>query len=175
MVLQVFADQVTRIRLPRSSTELIDTVPDARRRAFYHEVSEQASMCADVYRSHGFVFPGAFVGFEISGDQCTVEGVCESLAATPHAVTCVEVMVHPGYALADGTAGGCGAPADEFSQSPERELELKTVTGPSDIRIVVPCLCGSIPVLSTHSDPELLSWLTCNGFTIASYHDLRCC
>lgn len=150
------------------------------------QVSAQAEACASVYRSRGFVFPEAFVGFHVMGTRCTVDSLCASIAAAAaagasvcevcwgastactlcvsvcmclcvcvRAVVAVQVMVHPGHRVTG--AGGCGTGPDEFSVSPDREHELRTVTGVLSVvrpwRLLTrlsPCVCACV-CHSSHS------------------------
>lgn len=119
---------VSAVRLPRGHTAALATVLDAKRRELYAAVSEQCDAAADVFRGAGMVWPDTFVGYTVMGADCTPARVLDAVRrAKSSGSTSCEVMVHPGLRVLADDAAGCGAGADEFSRSADRETELATL------------------------------------------------
>lgn len=88
---QVFTGKVARVRLPITSSDLIvGAVPEEARQRFYTEISAQAETASAIYSAAGFVFPAAFVGFEVMGSACTVDALTLAVTARASAAS-VEV------------------------------------------------------------------------------------
>lgn len=55
---------------------------------------------------------------------------CLRFPCSASSVTTIELMTHPGIPERDPSLWGCGIGADNFSQSPDRELEYQILTNP---------------------------------------------
>jgi predicted glycoside hydrolase/deacetylase ChbG (UPF0249 family) len=109
---------------------------DAARAAFYAGVGADAAAAAPVFAAAGLRAADAFVGFSLGGAQLTPARLGAALrAAAAGGARSVELMVHPGRtsaaeAVAPGAAG-CGAGADEFSLSADRDAETAALCAPA--------------------------------------------
>lgn len=109
---------------------------------FYKSVSTQSLEAGPCFAFHGIEYPDRFLGMSCMGKYMTIDRLQEKILkcfqqqtiketivpavngnVRPTQVTC-ELMVHPGYHCTDAEKGGCGAGADEFSMSVEREHEM---------------------------------------------------
>ena len=86
---------------------------------FYKHVSSLAFNAIPKLKKAGFLITDYFFGLGTMGYNMTIDNVNKSLNRIDKNNVC-EWMVHPGYPCA---SGGCGMPADDFSQSDARLYE----------------------------------------------------
>ncbi|CAG01318.1 unnamed protein product, partial [Tetraodon nigroviridis] len=114
-------------------------------RNFYEQVEKDALDSIPVFRRYGIRWPDVYLGLTTMGrnmslsnlqralSQAAAAGLPGSESTAPDcdkASVTAELMVHPGHP-SRAQEGGCGEGPDDFSQSDDREHELKVLTHPS--------------------------------------------
>ncbi|XP_053725975.1 carbohydrate deacetylase [Synchiropus splendidus] len=105
----------------------------AHLRRFYTQVEKDALESIPVFSRCGIRWPDVYLGLTTMGQNMSVANLQRALGhalATDKPVVTAELMVHPGYPSSP-MEGGCGEGPDDFSQSEERQHELRVLTEPA--------------------------------------------
>lgn len=109
-------------------------------KAFYSQVERDALDSIPIFRKYALRWPDVYLGLTTMGQNMSVSNLQRALS---HALSTegsdsrsrerpisAELMVHPGYPSLP-REGGCGDGPDDFSQSPDRQHELRVLTDPA--------------------------------------------
>ncbi|KAK7933045.1 hypothetical protein WMY93_003941 [Mugilogobius chulae] len=108
--------------------------------SFYSQVERDALESIPVFRKYSLRWPDVYLGLTTMGHNMSLSSLQRTLSLALESGTSdsltkehplsAELMVHPGYPSLPGD-GGCGEGPDDFSQSLEREHELRVLTDPA--------------------------------------------
>ncbi|XP_058491997.1 carbohydrate deacetylase [Solea solea] len=151
-VREVFAQVLSDFRIPytRVPVELgLHSCPwlPLHLQRFYTQVEKNALDSIPVFTRYGIRWPDVYLGLTTMGQNMSVphlqRALHHALSAGPssgyssnsasgsdQAVVTAELMVHPGYP-SHPQDGGCGEGPDDFSQSADRQHELRVLSEPS--------------------------------------------
>lgn len=149
-VREVFAQVLSDLRIPYTRVPMeigLHNCPwlPAHLQRFYTQVEKDAHDSVPVFARYGIRWPDVYLGLTTMGQHMSIpnlqkalrhcltakqSGTTSSHPGTELPALTAELMVHPGYPSRPHE-GGCGEGPDDFSQSDDRQHELRILSDPS--------------------------------------------